>query len=243
MKTPERWVLIAAIIVLLTIAISPAAACLSLGVKTGDWIEYDVQGTVNPESTLTVSFLNVTGTNLTMQMTLSPVTATGPALNYTENVDFATNEDFPILADGFLSARVCLIPNGSEVGDQVYLGTEFGNRTILSETTGSYAGVDRMVVCCNFSLQLNQYVFYWDKQTGILVEATMSYGTTSNSLSVIDTNMWTGLSDWWIWLLIGAVIALGILASRKKAIGKPSAKSRPENSKKQRKNESPSWVF
>jgi uncharacterized iron-regulated membrane protein len=79
---------------------------------------------------------------------------------------------------------------------------------------------------------LNQYVFYWDKQTGVLVDATMSYGTISNSLSLIDTNMWTGLSDWWIWILIGAVIALGILASRKKAIEKPSQKSHPKNSEK-----------
>jgi hypothetical protein len=226
-KNRERWVLIIAIIVLITIAITPAAACLSLGVKTGDWVEYDVQGSVSPEYSLTVSFLNVTGTNLTMQMTQSPVTSAGPSLNYTENIDFSTNEDFPII--DFFTARVCLIPNGSEVGDSVYLGKEFGNRTILSETTGSYAGVDRIIVCCNFTLQLNQYAFYWDKQTGVLVDATMSYGTISDSVSVIDTNMWTGLSDWWIWILIGTVIALGILASRRKAIRKPGEKSHVEH--------------
>jgi hypothetical protein len=230
-KNRERWVLTTAIIVLIMIAITPAAACLSLGVKTGDWVEYDFQGSVSPEYSLTVSFLNVTGTNLTMQMTQSPVTAVGPSLNYTENIDFSTNEDFPVI--DFLTARVCLIPNGSEVGDSVYLGKEFGNRTILSETTGSYAGADRIIACCNFTLQLNQYVFYWDKQTGVLVDATMSYGTVSYSLSVIDTNVWTGPGDWWIWLLIGAVIALGIFASRKKVTGKPGEKSHSENSEKQ----------
>jgi hypothetical protein len=204
----------AAIIVIITVAMTPAASGLSLGVKTGDWIEYDIQGTENPEYTLTVSFLEVTGTNVTVQLTQSP-------LSYNESIDFATNEDFPI---GFLTARACLIPNDSEVGDSVYLGTEFGNRTIISETTGSYAGADRIVVCCNFTLQLNQYVFYWDKETGVLVEATMSHGATSESLSAIDTNMWTSLSDWWLLPIIGAVIALGILSSRRKAAKKPSGK-------------------
>jgi hypothetical protein len=220
LKNRERWILTAVIIVLIAVAITRATAYSSLGVKTGDWIEYDIQGSVSPEYSLTVSFLNVTGTNLAMQLTQS--TVIGAPLNYTENIDFSTNEDFPI---GFLTARACLIPNGLETGDSVYLGTEFGNRTILSEATRSYAGADRIVACCNFTLQLNRYVFYWDKQTGVLLEATMSHDTTSYNLSVIDTNMWTGLGDWWLLPIIGVVIALGILSSRRKANKKPSEKS------------------
>jgi hypothetical protein len=227
LRNRERRILTAAIIVVLAVAMTPAAASFSLGVKTGDWIEYDIQGSLSPEFSLTVSFLNVTGTNLTMELTES--TVIGTPLNYTENIDLATNEDFPI---GFLTARAYLIPNGSETGDSVYLGTEFGNRTIISETTRSYAGADRIVVCCNFTLQLNQYVFYWDKQTGVLLEATMSHGTTSNSISAIDTNMWTSLSDWWLLPIIGAVIALGILSSRKKVTKKPSGKDSPTKVKK-----------
>jgi len=228
----KRCILVATIIVLLTGATSPAAAHLSLAVKTGDWIEYDVQGSVSPEYTLTVSFLSITETNLTIQSTQT-VSATGAlTLNYTQNLDFGTNEDFPISSNSFLTARVFLIPNGSVVGDSVYLGSEFGNRTIVSETTRSYAGADRIVACCNFTLLLNQYVFYWDRQTGVLVEATMSHGTTSDSFSAIDTNMWTGLSDWWVWLIIAAVIALGILTSRKKVAKKPAEKSLQENVEK-----------
>jgi hypothetical protein len=224
LRNRERSIVAAAIIAIITVAMTPAAACLSLGVKTGDWIEYDIQGSVNPEYSLTVSFLNVTGTNLTIELTES--TLIGAPLNYTENIDFSTNEDFPI---GFLTARACLIPNGSETGDSVYLGTEFGNRTITSETTRSYAGADRIVVGCNFTNQLNQYVFYWDKQTGVLLEATMSHGTTSSSLSATDTNMWTGLSDWWLLPIIVGVIALGILSSRRKAVKKPDGKNSREN--------------
>jgi hypothetical protein len=207
-------------VALIAVAFTPAAASFSLGVKTGDWIEYDVQGSLSPEYGLKLGFLNVTGTSLAMEVTQS--TLTGALLNHTENIDFATNQDFPI---AFLRAHAYLIPNGSEVGDTVDLGVEFGNRTILSETTGTYAGVTRNVACCNFTLELNQYTFYWDKQTGVLVEAIMSHDTASNSLSAIDTNMWTGWSGWLLWPIIGAVIILGILTSRKKLIKKPDAKS------------------
>ena len=195
---------------LILLAMAPAGLCSSLGVKSGDWIEYTLQESFSSDRTQRIEFVSVAGTTVSIWVTVQMSEAL--EINQTETIDLASDADF---STGFLSARVHIIPSDLGMGDSVYLGNEIGNRTISGETTESYVGADRRIIYSNFSLNGNQYALYWDKQTGVLVEGTMSSGAMYRTLSVTATNMWTGALDWWLWALIAIAIGCGIISSRK----------------------------
>jgi hypothetical protein len=192
------------------LATIPAASCSNLGIKSGDWIEYDIQESFSPANRQRIEFLSVAGTAVTMHETVHMSQAVD--VDQTETIDLASADDFPM---SFLSARAHVIPVDVSVGDQVYLGKEIGNRTISGETTKGYAGADRRIIYSNFSMLESQYVFYWDKQTGVLVEATMSSSAMYKTLVAAETNMWSGGLSWWLWAIIVIVIACGVLSSKK----------------------------
>jgi hypothetical protein len=233
MKRDAGAIITTTILVLILLGNLPTVLCYSFGVRSGDWIEYDFQeSNGDVEYTQRIDFVNVSGATLTLNV--ANVLPSGEELpSQSLSIDLTTNEDYWI-SYPLVSARTFIIPNGTSVGDSVYLGL-FGNQTILSQTTRNYADVDRTVVYANFSFRLNdtvdnQYTFYWDKQTGVLVEASNSYESLSLwSLSTVDTNMWIGGIGWWFWVIVVGVVAGGILSVKRNAIrkllGKPSAAS------------------
>jgi hypothetical protein len=77
------------------------------------------------------------------------------------------------------------------------------------------AGANRRLVYANFSNSGSLCTFYWDKQTGVLVEGTMAVGTVFKAVSARATNMWTGEFVWWPWVIIIIILACGIIVSRK----------------------------
>jgi len=211
MKTFEASTMILILLLASSIASVSALANFSFGGKSGDWIEYNLQETfLAEEQSETLEFLNVTGTTVTLQVDINSL-----SMNET-TVDLRSNDDFSMAP--WFSARVYFIPGGLTTNDSVNLGL-FGNRTIVGETTGSYAGADRRVVYANFTAQPGNYIFYWDKQTGVLVEGTETDGAEVTDVQVSDTNMWEGAA-WWLWIILWIVIiiviALGVLSSRKK---------------------------
>jgi hypothetical protein len=209
MENSNAKITAALLVGFILLAIAPATLGLSLGVKSGDWIVYDIQESFASERGQRIEFESVAGTNLTLVVT---DTLAGTQTSQTGYIDLATNEDF---ATSFFSARMYVIPIDISVGDSVYLGNEVGSSRISGEKTGNYAGADRRVVYANFSLQESQYTLYWDKQTGVLVEGTISSGTVFKSLSTVGTSMWTGGLGWWLWALIAIAVVCGIIASRK----------------------------
>lgn len=228
MKDLEGTIIVAAILVFILLATVSTALCSSVGVKNGDWIEYDFQQTSPTDLTERIEFTGISGTMLTLNITdINPGTDTTPSSvvsNQIVNIDLSTTQDRGLTPSGLVSTRAIIIPNDTRVGDSVYLG-DFGNETILGEAIGNYAGVDRTVLYANFTFQMgdmlpSQYTLNWDKQSGVLVEATRSYGPLIWSLSTVDTSMWTGGIGLWFWVLIVVVIAGGILSTKRKAIRK-----------------------
>jgi hypothetical protein len=231
MKRDVDAIIMTAILVLILLGNLSAVLCYSVGVRSGDWIEYDFQeSNGEDEYTQRIDFVNVSGAALTLSITNT--LPSGEELTpQSLSIDLTTSEDSWI-SYPLVSARALIVPNGTSVGDYVYLGF-FGNETIVGQTTGTYADVDRTVVYANFSFQLtgtvgNQYTFYWDKQTGVLVEATNSYESLSLwSLSTVDTSMWIGGIGWWFWVIVVGVVAGGILSTKwnviRKLLRKPNA--------------------
>jgi hypothetical protein len=199
-----------------------ASSYSSLGVKNGDWIKYTLQESFSStgERWQKIEFLSVEGTKVTVRFTVQ--TPSGTEIDETETVDLASsNSDFSTI---LFSMRVHIIPANLTTGDPVYLSNEFGDKTIIGEATMACAGADRMVVYSNFSQSGSQYTFYWDKQTGVLVEGAMVFGGAFKALWVTETNMWAGGGvDWWIWALI-AIAAVGVVVASKRKPHKSQAK-------------------
>jgi len=163
-----------------------AKAEVQVGVKAGDWIKhtYTISGWPSGEPYplwLKVEFLSVEGTNATINVTMHM--SDGTEQNDTITVDIAGGgEDFQGLS-GFV------IPANSTTGDSIYI-SGYGNVTIAGETTEAYAGASRTVVYASFSQYGTQLTYYWDKLTGVMVEASTTSGGVTATAKATETNMW-----------------------------------------------------
>ena len=153
------------------------SAEIAVGVKQGHWIEYKVSATGDvPEghdvTWSKIEVTNVEGTNISVKITSRYSDTLEHNENYTLNL--ATGQ----IGDSFI------IPANLNVGD-VFNSTE-GNITITEIKDRSYAGANRNVVYANTTTTQ----FYWDRSTGVLVEADSSYPNFDIISKVERTNLW-----------------------------------------------------
>jgi hypothetical protein len=202
-------------LLLCSVLIVNASSSPSFGVKSGDWMTYDFQETLGTgeQQLQTIEFLNVVGTNATICVTIH--WSTGLETNQTRTIDLSSEDNS--LDTIFLDVRVYIVPCNLGVGDSVYLG-KLGNQTIAGEASRNVAGASRRLVYANFSQSGSLYTFYWDMQTGVLVEGIMSVGSVAKVVLATETNMWGGDFVWWPWIaiiIIITIIACSIIVSRK----------------------------
>jgi len=163
-----------------------------IGVDAGDWIRYDynypITGTTPPfpisiPQWAKVEFLSVEETVVNVRVTLHM--STGSEYSDTVNWNVAS------MGGGIGTFLGMIIPANCEIGDLIYM-TGYGNATITDETTGTYAGASRTVVYTSFYQSSNgyQYTYYWDKQTGVMVEATATASDANATVKATSTNMW-----------------------------------------------------
>ena len=162
-----------------------------LGVKAGDWIkvEYEITGWPADQpyaEWLKLEFLSVEGTSATVLMTMH--ISDGTEVSDTVPVDLTAGGGEAFGLSGFV------IPSDLTTGDYVYM-TGFGNVAIQGETTRTYAGANRTVVYTSFSQSLPfqdkvQLSYYWDKLTGVMVEASTIYADITMTAKATETNMW-----------------------------------------------------
>jgi len=227
MKTIQTGTIIVMLFLAFSIASVSTLASLTFGGKSGDWIEYEVQDELQIASGLPsnqfvrMEFLSVEGANVTVNATL--YTSSFTLMNETKTIDLTSQDaQDDIMLDPWFNARVYFIPAGLNTNDTVYLGQEFGNQTIFGETTKSYAGADRTVIFANFTLQGNNYILYWDKQSGVLTEGMKYLGAGYTDVLVSETNIWSAPILPWLllWVTIAVAIALGVLSSRRRSASK-----------------------
>jgi hypothetical protein len=172
---------------------------------------------------LKVEFLSVEGTNATVRVTMHM--SDGTEQNATVPVDVVAGGQVFGLS-GFV------IPANLTTGDIIFM-SGYGNVTTEGETTRTYAGASRTVVYASISQYGTQLTYYWDKQTGVIVEASgTSMGMTLTG-KVTETNMWQPapafpIDPLILSVLIATVIVIVIavfLVRRKK---RPTEAERPE---------------
>ena len=171
---------IALTLLVVTVPIVVAFADVSVGVKKGDWIEYQVTVTGNPpeDHNLTWARMEVTDVqDAAISLDIQTKFASGIILPEHITLNLASG----VLGDDFF------IPANLSAGD-VFYDAHAGNIIITGSEQRTYAGAERTVVTGH----TNVTSFYWDQQTGILVEAYSNYSDINFTMKTVadKTNIW-----------------------------------------------------
>jgi hypothetical protein len=193
----------------------------NVGVKAGDWIKIEYKtsgwpaGQPYPEW-LKLEFLSVEGTSANTGATLH--LSDGTEQSYTVPLDAASGGGGTSLG---LSGLV--IFSNLTTADSLYI-SGYGDVTIEGETARTYAGAERTVIYASFSQGGAQQTYYWDKQTGVGVEASYVSGGATLTGKATETNMWEATTvgvPWWVWVIVAvAVVAggVGVYLRRKRTL-------------------------
>ncbi|MGB9853915.1 MAG: hypothetical protein ACPLRY_03795 [Candidatus Bathyarchaeales archaeon] len=171
---------------LLGVALSYATA--QVGVKAGDWLRCDYASGGTPPSDMPqwvkVECLSVTGTTATLRV----ISIKGNGAEQTEIMTWDVAS-----GTGNLTFQA-LIPANSKTGDTIKM-IEGHSVIIAGEKTGTYAGASRTVVYASLQQGDIQFSYCWDKETGVLVELTLTQGSTSATYKATSTNLWQTSSN------------------------------------------------
>ena len=194
---------------------SVAADASKIGVKTGDWIEYNVttSGNPPPEKNIVWARMEI----LDIQGDSFRTNTTGRDANGTLS-SFIRTFNFP---EGQVSAWI-IIPANLGSGDSFYDAVEGRNFTINGEEQKTIAGATRTTTYIDVPGRFKR----WDKSTGVFVETIDDLGNFTVNATVLATNMWSpqilGLDQTLFYgiviVVVIAVVALVIVfvARRKK---------------------------
>jgi hypothetical protein len=194
-----------ALLVLLSVLSAAVTAEISVGVKQGDWIEYNVSFTGNPPTEhdavwARMEVESVEGKRVNASFTSQ--LSNGAMVDLVEDLDFESGR----LIDLFI------IPANLDVGDQFY-DNLVGNVTIDEVEVRMYVGAARSVVH-GVAVQTD---WYWDKSTGVIVEARTSSSTYTLDTIAATTNLWSpqilGLDSTIFYSLVIAVLAVIVIGT------------------------------
>ena len=180
-------------------------------IKAGDWIKFEYTITGWPAGQpcpewLELEFISVEGTSASVNVRLGMSDC--QELNDIVPVDLGEGG-----GEAFGLAGFVISPNLRR-GDSVYF-SGYGDVTIEGETTRTYAGARRRVVYASFSQSVPpqsevQLSYYWDKQTGVMVEASTTWEDVTATAKATETNMLEATASgmiWWPWVIIAIAIA------------------------------------
>jgi hypothetical protein len=158
-----------------------ASSAMTVGVKKGDWIEYNVTFTgTPPDSSHTISaarmeVLDVQGSVIQVNIVSTYSNGTQVSTNSTLNLDTGQ------LIDNFI------IPAGLTTGNE-FSSTmgNMGKMMIGNNMQQSYCGAMRTVV----TAQSGSNTYIWDQATGVSVEGTTTEPSYTMHSLATATNMW-----------------------------------------------------
>jgi LPXTG-motif cell wall-anchored protein len=204
------------IFIVLTLVPNATVATVAGGVKSGDWIEYQVNITGSMQDH------DAKWARIDVVDTQGPVIETNMTTQFTNGTyiyeNITLNLETGQLGDDFF------IPANLSAGD-IFFDAHQGNITITGSEQKTYAGAERTVI----SGHTLETTFYWDQQTGILLEAYSSYPTINFTMKTVTakTNLWqpqtSATEQLIVYAAVGTVailIAVGGLLFRRRKSGK-----------------------
>jgi hypothetical protein len=158
-----------------------ALADFSVGVKQGDWAEYDVSFTGTPTMDHDAEWarMEIDGVDgVRINVTFISLLSDGSVINATERLNFETGE----LIDYFV------IPAGLKEGDSFFSDTGGNVTTVTIDKVAArtYAGATRTII----SGTTPETLWYWDQATGVLVEARSEYPNFTLTTVMNKTDLW-----------------------------------------------------
>jgi hypothetical protein len=200
---PKR-LLVGLVTIILAIGLmSSVVADLSVGVKKGDWIEYNVTYTGSPTQGHNIVWARMEVINV-----MGPYISVTITSKFSDNSTLAQNSTLNLetgdLIDDFI------IPANLTAGD-TFLDKNLGNVTIERTEQRTYAGTTRNV--CIASTSTNTYV--WDQATGVSVEGAAQEADYSIHTIAVDTNMWQQTAEeanWPSLFMLAGFVLLVVMA-------------------------------
>jgi len=173
-------------------------AQVSVGVKDGDWIEYNMIYSGSTPSDypewMKIEVLNVEGTSITAELSLLLLDGTTDTVSGTYDLE-----------TGVLD--LLLIPAGLDSGDE-YFHPFFGNIVIAGTEEYSFGDAKRVV---SFAT-VDGIEFQWDKTTGIILQSEHSTSNFAQKMIADKTNMWEpqilGIDSTILYILIIAIMVI-----------------------------------
>jgi len=193
LTSTSKALLIVAVLALIAPVTSALATEYTVGVKVGDWIEYDVDASWSDPETEPPGFRydwvrlevqSLDGTDVTVLATIRYRDGTEETYTISWDVERGGAEPWP-----------WIIPANLTPGDPIAVGSDM----IIDETGArTYIGASRKVNFLNMSLSYEDttavWCFCWDQSTGVLLELfanmTSPTGTGILTYEAIATNVW-----------------------------------------------------
>ena len=174
----KKLVLPVTIVAVFLIATEIVCAEILVGVKEGNWIEYNATLTGSPPADHDVTWArmevaDVQGTVISLNVTTQFVN--GTILYESVTLNLETGQ----LGDDFI------IPANLN-RDDTFLDQYQGSITITGVEERNYAGATRTVVYASTA----ESTYYWDKATGILVEGASAFPDFTIHSVADKTNLW-----------------------------------------------------
>ena len=176
----RKFVLLAIFLTVLVVFVPIASVFgdVAVGVKKGDWIQYNANVRGTPPEDLNVKWISMNVTDVagtTIGLDIQTLYSNGTLYPAHITLNLATG----VLGDDYV------IPKNLNVGDQFYDKYQ-GNITISSTEQIDVAGAERTVV-----LAATNYTHYvWDQETGVLVAATTHEPDFTITTATNSTNIW-----------------------------------------------------
>ena len=179
----SRCVLVG-VLVAITLGVIPiSGANSSVGVKEGDWVKYEVAGTVpylSDYDWVRLEVQNVNGTEIVILATIRY--KNGAEETNTLSWDIETGRE------------PWIIPANLNKGDPFPF--RYDAAVVNDTLTQTYAGASRTVNLLNLSRyeEYTELTAYWDQATGFLLELFLNYSSPTESWAggykAIETNLW-----------------------------------------------------
>jgi hypothetical protein len=197
-------------VLLFGILASSYVAAFSVGVKSGDWIEYTVASTGAPMqghdvASARMEIITVENPNITVTISSTFTDGTNDTISSVLNLETGR------LIDDFI------IPANLNVDDS-FPDQNYGNITITGTETRTYAGAQRSIL----SATIHNNTYYWDQATGVSVEGNTETAEYTIHSVVSATNIWqaspTVTFDFASIILVAAVLLIVVIAFAASAV-------------------------
>jgi hypothetical protein len=205
MRTNKDLIMIS---LFLTLCIVPLAgiarADATVGVKSGDWAKYNVTYPSDAQSyVVSITVNKVSGTKVSLTLDYYVYGNSTPFGSDSRQVDISSD----CWIDGYFPA---IVPTGLSAGNPIP-GAGSDQVFWINDTT-QHLGRD--AAHATVTSADGTADFYWDRQTGMLLEEIGTPSSVFVSYKVDSTNMWNTSLDWLVWvaIILVVVVAVGVFA-------------------------------